>query len=101
MYEGDIATLQMQNLLLEQASFDQRVYRCRILQHEKGSEHIHLILEDGILPEMILDAVYECRIMNQAAPVACKGMIKDRCLSEHGQVLHFRIEAGFYEINIK
>jgi len=101
MYEGDVATLEMRDLLLDQAEYDETVHRCRILKHQKDSENIYLVLENDSLQNILRDAVYECRIVNQSAPVACKGMIRDRCVNEYGNVLHFRIEAGFYEINIK
>jgi len=101
MYEGNIATLQMQDMLFEQGQFDETVYRCRILKYEKNTEDIYLVLESASLQNILRDAVYECRIVDQMEPVACKGIIRGRCVNEHGDMLHFRIEAGFYEINIK
>lgn len=101
MYEGNIATLEMRDILLNDIEVDETVYRCRILKHQKDSEDIYLVLENGSLQNIFRDAVYECRIVDRSAPVACKGMITDRCINQHGNVLRFRIEAGFYEINIK
>lgn len=101
MYEGNTANLQMQNVLISNGKSDRTVYRCKVLKHEEGSEDIYLSLESGLLQNILLDAEYECQIASYPTAVACKGIIKERCINENGSMLHLRIEAGFYEINIK
>jgi len=101
MFEGNTANLQMLNPLIVDAKLEKTVYRCKVLKYEEGSEEIYLSLENGVLQNILLDAVYECRIAAQPEGVACKGIIKERCLNEQGSILHLKIEAGFYEINIK
>lgn len=101
MYEGNSAILEMTKILYENAKWDDKLYYCDVLKYEKDSEDIFLLLENDRLQDILLGAEYECKIQDGENKVSCKGIVKERYLSEIGNVLHFHILGGFYEINIK
>lgn len=109
MKQGSHAELSMTKILRVGTILDQKIYLCEILMYDMKQECIYLILENGSLPEISLDAIYECVInqtedkslQEQPHKLVCTGRVIDRYYDEHGQILKFKIENGFYKINIK
>lgn len=101
MYEQSKAELNMVSTFLEGASVNPSIYDLHVLSYEKAKECIYLVLEDGGLDEISLDAVYECRIMTKDKILACEGVVKERFEDKKGKRVTFSIENGFYEKNIK
>lgn len=109
MKQGSSVELIMKKILRVGTMLDQKTYLCKILMYDIKQECIYLILENGSLPEISLDAIYECMIeqteemdlQEQPHKMVCTGRVRDRYYDEHGQILKFEIENGFYKINIK
>ncbi|MEF9945758.1 MAG: hypothetical protein RR869_01025 [Lachnospiraceae bacterium] len=101
MYEEVMAELKMENPILTGGTVDERVYPCKILTYDKGEEFIYLSLLQGELPHILLDAVYQCKLILEEEVILCDGMIKERYQNEEGKILILQVENGFYKINIK
>lgn len=95
MFEGKRAGLELKKLIFEDAKKESIYYNCRILAYDKEKECIYLVLEEGNIREILLDAIYECTIFEKE-PLICEGVVKERYLSENGKTLKFQIKNGFY-----
>lgn len=101
MYEGNNAQLTMQTMLIHSPEIDPETYHCTVLHYDEEQELIYMLLSDASLGNIALDAEYTCRIADGEKEVSCKGFIVERYQDARGNILCFRIKAGFYEINIK
>lgn len=101
MKRGNLATLRMKNMLRGGAATDVSRYSCRIVRFDKKEECIYLILLDGKLEKLSLDAIYYCETQDGEEVISCTGRISERYCSPEGKTVRFKIENGFYKINIK
>lgn len=101
MYDGDRAVITMIHYLKEDKEMDERNYQCTVIEYQKETEQVHLLMSTGELKDVSLDAVYECRIQTIKGEDVCTGVIKERYENRAGMILVLQIANGFYEINIK
>ena len=101
MKKGDYAELKMKKALCQAIEFDNRVHECALQKYDEQKECLYLVLENSELPEISLDAVYECKIYAEGSISSCTGRVKERYCGEEGKILQFEIENGFYKITIK
>lgn len=101
MYDGDRAQLSMKQYLKEDKELDARVFSCTVIEYKKETEQVHLLMSDGNLTDISLDAVYECRIKTLKGESVCTGMIRERYENRAGMILILQIVNGFYEISVK
>ena len=101
MRRGDRVELKMKKMLQADGKLDDREYICKVLKYDKSRENFHFDLQSGMLTELSLDAIYECKITSVDTQIKCSGRIKERYRGEEGCVLKFQIENGFYKINLK
>ena len=109
MKQGSCVELTVKKILRAGTTLDQKTYLCSILMYDTRQECIYLVLENGSLPEISLDVIYECVIdqtkeknsQDQSHKLVCTGRVRERYYDEHGQILKLQIENGFYKINIK
>ena len=101
MYSGDKALIKMVQNLKEGLELDERVIKCTVIEYQKETEQVHMMVETGELKEVSLDAIYECRIQTLQGESICTGMIKERYENRAGMIIVLQITNGFYEINIK
>ena len=102
MKKGSKAELLMQKMLHADMEVSQKKYFCEILMYDMEQECIYLVLEDDLLSTVSLDAIFECKIKDaEEGQICCTGRVKERYIDENGQILKFKIENGFYKINIK
>lgn len=102
MKPGNKAELTMRKLLCKGSDMDQKTYLCNILRYDFGKECIYLVLENSSLKEISLDAIYECVIKEtESEKIMCTGRVVERFHEEAGRIIKFKIENGFYKINVK
>ena len=101
MYEGKKAELEMKKAILAGGILESKVFQCKILAYHAEEERVYLLLEDDSLADIVLDAVYECRIETGTTWHGSEGRIKESYYNEHGKILEFQIENGFYKNSIK
>jgi len=98
VYIGDNAELVMEKLLLAGGSLERDVLNCRIIGNDEIEEQFFMVLEEGELPGVSLDAIYKCTIETKNERIYCDGMVKERYKSEDGDIIVFQIENGFYQL---
>lgn len=98
MYEGCVALLKMLRVYLEGEVTDPTVNQCRIVSYDPREESFSMLLEEGDLTRLSLDAEYCCEI--EAEHVECQGRIRERYFDKDGQKFTFVIENGFYKNNL-
>lgn len=101
MYDGDRAIITMIQNFKEDEEKDTTIYDCTVIEYQKEKEQIHLLMNEGQLKEISLDAIYECRVQTLKGEDVCNGVVNERYISRAGKVLELQIQNGFYEINIK
>ena len=84
MYEGKKAELEMKKAILAGGYWNQSI-QCKILAYHAEEERVYLLLEDDSLADIVLDAVYECRIETGTTWHGSEGRIKERYYNEHGK----------------
>ena len=89
MYEGNPVDLQMEKVISADAIFDDTTRVCKV---------DHYDTEDP-LTTILLDAKYRCYISTGTELLCCSGVVKERYQSEDRNLLKFKIENGFYEMN--
>lgn len=95
------AQLRMRKMLCTGGSLDETIYRCSVLDYDEKNEKLYLVLEEGDLAFLSLEAVYECRIMEENICISATGRIQERYCCEEGKIVKIAIENGFYKNNIK
>lgn len=101
MMKGNPAELIMKKTLCASAELDKKTYFCNVLRYDAREECIYLVLENTLLPDISLDAIYECIVYTSENKVICTGRVRERYNNEFGQILKFEIEKGFYKISLK
>lgn len=101
MFNGDKATVMMVKYLKEDKTLDERIIKCTVIEYQKDTEQLHLLVETGELKDISLDAVYECRITSLQTETICTGMVKERYENRAGMIIVLQIINGFYEISLK
>lgn len=97
MYEKCTAHLKMLRMILEDGRFEEAESTCCAITYNQEKECIYLLVEDTALPNLSLDAVYECRIDTEDEPVYCKGRIIERYCNSLGKNAVMRVRNGFYK----
>lgn len=101
MKTGDAVVLIMKKMLLAGEELAGKKYACKVVQYDAKREAVFLSLENDDLPAISLDAIYECNIREDYDLIACTGRIAERYCNQHGKILKFKINNGFYKINLK
>lgn len=101
MYDGEKAVVSMIKSLKEGIEVDKNLYKCIVIEYQKETEQVHLLMESGEMKEVSLDAIYECRIETIKGEVSCEGIMKERYRNHAGNILILQVTNGFYERNIK
>ena len=97
----DRAKLHMKRSILMGGEIDLKTYSCSVLWYDSKDENIYLLLENDVLQNISLDCVYECELEAEQGILTCTGTVKERFYNEHGKVLKFQIQNGFYKISVK
>lgn len=98
MYEGNPVDLQMRKTISADEIFDDTIHRCRVFRYDMEEEYIYLKLREEDLSVISLDAKYQCYIAAKNELLYCTGVVKERYQSENGNMIVFRIENGFYNV---
>ena len=101
MREKKQAMLVMKKMLRAGKKVDRNAYVCSVHSYQEQTESLYLLLEEGELTDVSLDAVYECKIREQSCEIQATGRIKERYRSEQGPMMEMRVENGFYKNRIK
>ena len=88
MYEGNAVDLQMEKVIAADAILD-----------DVEEDYIYLQLKEDDLTAISLDAKYQCYISTRTELLFCTGVVQERYQCEHGKILVFHIENGFYTIS--
>ena len=96
MYEGCKAELKMVRTLSIDAVFDEEIRNCKIYKYDAEGDYMQLLLENGNLADISLDAKYDCWIMMKKESISCSGVVRERFHCDKGSMLIFEIENGFY-----
>lgn len=100
MYEGCPVELKMEQMILEEGEFDERLHYCKVISYDEDKERIELLLRGEEVDVISLDAIYGCKIMDGEKADQCEGMVLERYLDKQGNMLIFQIENGFYKNNL-
>lgn len=98
MYEGNPVDLQMEKVISADVIFDDATHRCEVFKYDLEEDYIYLQLKDESLTVISLDAKYQCYIFSKKELLYCTGSIKERYQCEHGSLIVFKIENGFYNV---
>ncbi len=102
MKPGDQAELIMKKTLCKGMKLDQNTYSCKILRYDSAQECIYLVLEESLLKEISLDAIYECTVIDaQMQQTISTGRVIERYNESDGALLKYKVKNGFYKINVK
>lgn len=101
MNKGNVVKLIMTQPLSVGQMLDEKVYVCELVSYDRQQEMVFLILNEGELKELSLDAIYECQIFAEEAMFQCTGRIVERFYDTEGKKVNLRVKNGFYKINIK
>ena len=98
MYEGKPVDLKMEKVVSTDGIFDEVVHQCKVLRYDLEEDEIFLELKEKDLTSISLDAKYRCYISTRTELLSCTGVVKERFQSEDRNILKFRIENGFYNV---
>lgn len=101
MYDGEKAVIVMTKSLKEGIEVDKDLYKCIVIEYQKETEQVHLLMQTGEMNKISLDALYECRINTLKGEVHCTGKMKERYTNHAGNILVLQVLNGFYEKNMK
>ena len=101
MNNGNRAELKMEQNFHVSQEKNKTIYPCTMLKYQASQEIIKLLLEEGDLTDISLDAVYECKIFGDNSCLICTGRIKERYQGKDGKTLVLQIQNGFYKISLK
>ena len=96
MYEGCSVILSMERNILKDGIFDEDEHEASVVKYKERDEYIYLSVEDYDLPELSLDAIYECKIQGEEE-VRCLGTIVERYQSSGRSTIKFKIQNGLYK----
>lgn len=100
MYDGNNAALKLVTCFREGEEPPKDTWNCTVIEYQKETEQVHLLMTEGKLPDISLDSIYECRIQTMTGEVVCVGGIKERYENRAGMILILQILNGFYELSI-
>ena len=100
MNRGDMVELNMHKMLCVGKIKDAKTYLGVLQEYRATQEQMDIILQEGTLTELSLDAIYTCTIHSQSEQVCCTGRVRERYCNENGKMFVFDIDNGFYKINI-
>lgn len=95
------AKIKMIKSLLTDGLVGEKTYNCDVMRYDKEEESIYLSLRDENLADISLDGIYECIIYRGSVGIKCEGRITERYVNQDEKIIRFRVEKGFYKINIK
>lgn len=98
MYEGNPLELRMKKMIVSGEKMETAPFHCQIIRYDKEEERIYMVLVDAKLPEVSLDAVYECVIAARGQLLSCDGRIRERYYNHYGKVLVLQVENGFFDM---
>lgn len=98
MYEGNPVDLQMEKIISADGIFDDTTRKCQVYKYDLEEDHIYLELKEEGLTSISLDAKYRCYISTRSELLYCTGVVKERYRSEDKNLMKFRIENGFYNV---
>ncbi len=101
MRQGDIAELKIKKILRIGQLVSEKVYVCELLSYDIQRAELLLVLKNGQLTELSLEAIYECNIQTVDGILVCTGRIRERYCDREGKILKLQVENGFYKINTK
>lgn len=101
MRKGDSAKLEIDKVLCADAVSDERRHICQVIKYDEEEECIFLCLQSSELTDILPDMIYGCEIQGEDERIRCTGRVIERYNGEFGKTLKFRINNGFYKINIK
>lgn len=99
MYEGNAVDLQMEKVVSADVLFDDATHHCQVFKYDLEEDFLHLLLKGEDLTVISLDAKYQCYISTKTERLYCTGVAKERYQCEHGNIIIFRIENGFYSVS--
>ena len=99
MYENSPVELRMGKTISADTVFDDTIHRCKVFRYDIEQDYIHLELKENDLREISLDAKYQCYIYTKSENLYCSGVVKERFRSENGNMILFKIENGFYNVD--
>ena len=99
MYKGNAVDLQMEKVIAADAILDDETHHCQVLRYDMEEDYIYLQLKEGDLTAISLDAKYQCYISTRTELLFCTSVVQERYQCEHGKILAFHIENGFYTIS--
>ena len=99
MYEGNAVDLQMEKVIAADAILDDETHHCQVFRYDMEEDYIYLQLKEDDLTAISLDAKYQCYISTRTELLFCTGVVQERYQCEHGKILVFHIENGFYTIS--
>ena len=100
MYEGSPADLRMEKSFSSDDVFDDGIHKCQVYKYDAEEDHIFLVLKEGNLTDISLDAFYQCYIATRKGLINCKGTVKDRYQCQYGNFVVLKISDGFYRVNL-
>ena len=78
MQVGCPVEIKMIKMMLEGEKINPQGYFAEILEYKPLSERIYLVLREGSLEDISLDAVYECSVEEEREPKLCYGVIVEQ-----------------------
>lgn len=99
MYEGNAVDLQMEKVIAADAILDDETHHCQVFRYDMEEDYIYLQIKEDDLTAISLDAKYQCYISTRTELLFCTGVVQERYQCEHGKILVFHIENGFYTIS--
>ena len=99
MYEGNPVDLQMEKVISADVIFDDATHHWQVFKYDLEEDYIYLQLKEDDLTAISLDAKYQCYISTKKELLYCTGAVKERFQCENGNMLVFKIENGFYNVD--
>ena len=96
MYEGNPADLKMEKGYSSDGIFDDVIHKCQVYKYDADEDYMFLVLKEGSLTEISLDAYYQCYVATRKGLINCSGTIKERYQCQYGNFVVFKISDGFY-----
>ena len=98
MYEGNHCDLKMEKSYSSDGIFDEVVHKCQVYKYDAEEDYMFLVLKEGKLTDISLDAVYQCYISTRKELINCSGTVKERYQCKYGDFIVFMISDGFYQM---
>ncbi|MDR1801346.1 MAG: hypothetical protein LBQ95_05875 [Lachnospiraceae bacterium] len=96
MFEESAVELKKISTVLDGEELHNDILACKVHEYAGEDEYIFLLIRNEDLRTLSLNGIYEGKIFGKDNIYRFEGMIRERYLSEDGQVLAFEIQKGFY-----